>query len=385
MQYTRDRFTWLAYLMLAYFAYIMAALGPLMPFLRAELNLNYVVAGLHVTAFALGTTGAGLFGDRIAERFGRRRVFWGGGAGMVIGSVLFVGVPHELVTISASFLMGLLGSFVMVMVQASLADKYGALRSIAFTESNVAASLATVFVPLVIGFGEGTGFGWRVSLWLTVGAWVALLLVFRNERFPQPAPRPVDQRKQPLPMRFWLYWLVIFFSVSVEWCLGFWGADFLENRAGLGRVTASTLMSVFFAAMVVGRLIGSRLTRRMESSGLLIAASAIVVIGFPLFWLAQVPLLNVIGLFISGIGIANLYPLTLSVATSIDPARSNTASARASLGAGAAILITPQILGAIADQIGIYGAFGIAAVLSLVVTALAVLARRVPVTTAARA
>lgn len=32
--FVRDRFTWLAYIMLGYFAYLQAALGPALPFLR---------------------------------------------------------------------------------------------------------------------------------------------------------------------------------------------------------------------------------------------------------------------------------------------------------------------------------------------------------------
>ena len=52
--FTRDRFTWLAYLLLAFYTFLEAALGPLMPFLRAELALNYTCGGLHFSAFALG-------------------------------------------------------------------------------------------------------------------------------------------------------------------------------------------------------------------------------------------------------------------------------------------------------------------------------------------
>ena len=52
--FLRDRFTWLAYLMLAYFAYLQAVLGPLVPFLRDELHLSYTVSGLHLSAFSIG-------------------------------------------------------------------------------------------------------------------------------------------------------------------------------------------------------------------------------------------------------------------------------------------------------------------------------------------
>ena len=376
MPFTRDRYTWLAYFMLGYFAYIMAALGPLMPFLRAELNLSYTIAGLHVTVFALGMTIAGALTDRLAERFGRATVFWGGGLMMAVAAFLFINVPNEFVTISSSFFMGMFGSFLQIMIQSTLAERYGHLRSIALSEANFVASLSTALVPLAIGFGESSGIGWRVALWVGIATWVGLRFVYRHDNPPATQTRSqttgAAPQARPMPRIFWIYWAVIFFSVAVEWCIGFWGADFLENGVGLERVAASTLMAVFLGAMTVGRLIGSRLTRRVEAKRLLTYAGGIVMLGFPLFWLAQVPILNIIGLFISGLGIANLYPLTVSITTSVDPERSNTASARSSMGAGLAVLIMPQILGAIADRVGISGAFGVAAILVVCIVGLTI-------------
>ena len=70
--FNRDRFTWLAYGMLSYYAFMQAAPGLLMPFLRDELNLSYTVSGLHFTAFSLGMVISGLITDRLAARWGRR-------------------------------------------------------------------------------------------------------------------------------------------------------------------------------------------------------------------------------------------------------------------------------------------------------------------------
>ena len=73
----RDRFTWLAYLLLALYGYFINILGPLTPFLKDELGLSYTVSSLHFTAFAAGmllVREAGGFvsdfrgGDRAIER-----------------------------------------------------------------------------------------------------------------------------------------------------------------------------------------------------------------------------------------------------------------------------------------------------------------------------
>jgi fucose permease len=161
----------------------------------------------------------------------------------------------------------------------------------------------------------------------------------------------------------------VFLSVSVEWCVVFWGADFLDNTVGLSKEDASTLMSVFFAAMVIGRVSGSRLSRALPIGPLLLGAALVAVTGFFPFWLAPLAALNIAGLFLAGLGIANLFPLTLSTASgAVPPRQVNAASSRITLAAGLAILITPQVLGSLADQIGIRSAFAVAAAFLLVAT-----------------
>ena len=55
MEFRRDRVTWMAYAMLAWFAYLQAAPGLVVPHLRDELDIGYGVGGLHVAAFATGS------------------------------------------------------------------------------------------------------------------------------------------------------------------------------------------------------------------------------------------------------------------------------------------------------------------------------------------
>jgi fucose permease len=376
--FVRDRFTWLAYLMLAYFAYLQAALGPLMPFLRAELNLNYTLAGLHFSAFALGMVLAGVTGDRFARRWGRWPVFWGGGAGMAAGALCLVLGRQVAITVAGAFIMGWLGAFLLVMIQAGLADRHAEARAVALTESNVGASISAGLAPVFVGLFQRLGFGWRGALVLAV--LVLALIGARFLRLTIPGARQGSTHSGPsirgLPLSFWAYWVVLVLCVSVEWCLVFWGADFLENTLGMSKVNAATTMSIFFLAMVLGRLAGSRLSRGMSSATLLLFALSISLAGFPVFWLARLAPLNIAGLFVAGFGVANLFPLTLSVAVGLDPQQSDMASARISLGAGLAILIAPLALGWTADQVDIQNAYGIVALLLVLAIAVAVLARR---------
>ena len=162
----------------------------------------------------------------------------------------------------------------------------------------------------------------------------------------------------------------------VIWGLVFWGADFLANTVGLSKVSAVSVMSMFFLAMVMGRYIGSHLTRVMPSTSLLLIALGISLVGFPIFWLAPLAPVNLAGLFIAGFGVANLFPLTMATAVGVASQQSDVASARVSLGAGLAILIAPLLLGWTADQLTIRNAYGIVTVLLVGAIAVAAVTNR---------
>jgi len=342
------------------------SLGPIMPFVRAELSLNYTVTGLHVTSFALGMVIAGVTGASVAQRLGRRRLFWGAGIGMVSGGILLSIAQVAPLTIFGTFIMGWIGTYLLVMIQSTLADEHGDNSAIALTESNIVASLLAAIVPIVVGVGAGTVLTWRIGIGVGAVLWLSVFLLNRDMHFPavQVDDTDTDSGKR-LPRLFWWYWVLIFLGVAVEWCVVFWSVDFLDTVVGLPTEQAASVLSVFLVAMIMGRVLCSRLTYRYAARHLLWLAIGLVAVGFPMFWLAQVSWLNIIGLFIVGLGIANTFPLGLSIASRVGQRASDLASSRISLAAGLAILLIPQILGSTADVVGIFNAFAIVPVFLL--------------------
>jgi len=352
--------------MLAYFAYLQAVLGPVMPFLRDEMDLSYTVGGLHFSALALGMVLAGLTGDYLLQRWGRQVIFWAGGGGMALGAIVVALGRHPALTILGAGVMGFLGTLLMTTIQSALADRHGPNRAIALTESNVAASLAAGLLPLLVGGFERIGLGWRAGLYVAALVWALALFGLRHEPVPA-APPPEDpiatespgRKRHTLPGLFWAYWVVLVLGVAVEWSVVSWGADFLVNVRAMRKADASLIMTLFFLAMVTGRASGSRLTRLMDTSRLMLAVLGVSTVGLLLFVLPPLPALSVIGLFVAGLGISNLFPFMLSIAVSTAAAHSDRASARVALGAGLAILLAPQTLGWTADQTDIQAAYGL--------------------------
>ncbi len=363
--FTRTRITWLAYSMLAYIGFSQAILGPLMPFLRSELNLNYTQGGFFSAAIACGLIFTGLFAGWLAHHISRQVLFWGGGAVLAIG-ITALGMSHQFeLALLAVLGMGIGGSLAQVMVQAILSDQHGEQRAIALTEANVAASLSGTLTPLVLSGLQRVGMDWRAISIITILALAVLALSFRRDSIPNSAVSIIatSGKEGGLPFAFWLYWIVLFFMVATEMSLAVWSTDFFISVVGLTRTDAVLAFGVFPAAMLTGRFAGSRLTRSWSSLPLLYATLGLTLIGLPLFWLARTPALNILGLFITGLGIANQYPLTMSIAVGIAGEKTNQASARVTLAVGTALLTAPLVLGRLADSMGLQRAFGMVIVL----------------------
>jgi fucose permease len=95
------------------------------------------------------------------------------------------------------------------------------------------------------------------------------------------------------------------------------------------------------------------------------------------FWRTESVLVGLSGLFFTGLGVANLYPLILSLAIGAANGSTVQASARATLASGTAILALPLALGRLADAVGIRLAYGIVVVLLISVFLISQIAGRI--------
>ena len=161
--FIRDRFTWTAYLLLGYFAYLQGLQGPIMPLLREELQLSYASGSMHLSAAASGMVCIGVFGDKIVQRLGVHMALWGGALGMTLGALGLMFGTQLALTMASTTIMGISGSLLLVAQQTALAHHHGQRSAIAFTEGNIAASLCVMLAPLAIGALLEAGLSWRMA------------------------------------------------------------------------------------------------------------------------------------------------------------------------------------------------------------------------------
>lgn len=375
----RDRFTWLAYVSLAFYGYFLNVLGPITPFLKAELGLTYTVSSLHFTAFAVGILLIGLGGHLLIQRLGHHRSLWLGLFGISLSALFLLLGKNPLITIGSSFLMGLIGSLILAIVPAALSDQHGERKAVALTEANVIASLFATSAPLLVGWLAGS-IGWRWALGLPAFFPILMLLgLGRNSSEATTSTQPETHKaSQPLPVLFWIYWAAIVLAVSVEFCMVFWSANYLEQVLGLAKANAAQAVSLFLGAMIVGRVLGSRLVQRFSTRAVVSVSIIVAGIGFLLFWRAETLWIGLSGLFLTGLGVANLYPLILSLAINAADGNTVQAGARATLASGTAILALPLLLGSFADAVGIRLAYSVVLLLLVSVFLISQIAGRNP-------
>lgn len=374
--FARDRLTFLTYGMAIVFGFAVAAMGPAMPLLREDLGISRTVGGLHFTALAAGAVLAGVVVERFVQAWGRRVVFWVGGAGVAAGSLL-IGVGwHPAVTLPGAVVAGCCGSAALVASQATLSDRHPNHRPVVLTEINTAMSVGTVTPALLVGALVAVNAGWRAAFVAPLAALALLVALLRAETFPPVVALESSGPRRRLPAAYWLFWAAFIPSVGAEWCLGAWGADYLVDIAGTSEASASFLMTAFFGAMVIGRLVGGKVAQFITPLPLLLGTTLIGLSGVILFWASQTVFLVVGGLLISGLGISMQFPMLLSLALGTAPGHVDVAAARISIGAGGSVMVAPLVLGAIADQVGIRAAFGMVPGLAICVVVLAALGER---------
>jgi predicted MFS family arabinose efflux permease len=348
----RDAATWFAYLLLAFFTFLLNIQGNILPFLQVELGLGYGTVALHSSAIAVGMILTGLTGERVIGRVGRAAALAMGGLGAAAGAILLCLATAAWVSIGACFVLGAAGSLIPSVVPAMLAQIHGRHRDRALTELSAACYAFAVMAPLSMSAALGLGLGWRGAVLAGVAAGLAILLVGRAARLPE-AP-PADRGEARLPVTYWVCWLLLAMVVAIEFSVLLWAPAYLHRVVGLSPAVAAGSAAVFAVAMLAGRIGGSAMVGRLATPVLYAGALLVTLAGFALYWLGAAPWIAVGGLAVIGLGTALLYPLSLGMALeAAGPRRAAQASARVMLAVGIAILTAPLALGAVADRIGL--------------------------------
>ncbi len=349
--YRRGRETWVAFAALFAFGLLNALLGPALPHLRQTEHLSYVVGSLHQVAFALGGMTAGVLATRSAADRRRTIVVGLGGAA---ASALLLGYGHTFaLTLLGAFLVSGCATAALIRMWAWVADLHRGHRAVAMTEGEVAVSLAGIVTPALLSVFAASALSWRFAFVATAVLVFAAAVAVRATRVAGASPRPRseqrdsgDARPRPSGRRTLM---TIFAIVSLEFTLSFWAASYLHDDVRITQGAAAAMVSALYAANLVGRLLTSRLARRMPAAKVFLLSLATALAGIPILLAAHNAAVAVLGLGVTGAGIGGLFPLASSLHVASSHRSADQALGQILTVAGLGEIIGPLLAGAIAQ------------------------------------
>lgn len=288
-------------------------LGPMLPILIARWALNDTQAGnLFLVQFLSSLVGVQLAGV-LLSLLGFRPSF-------LLGLLLMAGGASTLLMGSAGVgmasvaLYGLGLGLIVPTDNLLIAEISSTSRSAAVSLLNffwgIGAVLCSVMVAWAAAHGTLPFFMGSVSLFL-------LLLAFAVWRLPFPlaetskAGKPAWREMLASPT-LWLFAAVFFLYPGAETAVGGWIGSYVSRLGPRGAEVSSWMPAFFWAALTLGRGLGTLLLSRVPEHRVLRAGFATGSAGIVLMlWSATLP--GVIGgALITGLSYATLYPITVA-------------------------------------------------------------------------
>ena len=350
----------MVYAQLGLLGFFVVGFGPTQALLRDEQGTSLAISGLHATAYAVAGIFAAASTPILVRRFGRSLVITAAVAVFCLGALGYTLPLGPWITVTSVLVFAFAVGNLLICLSSFLFDHQGAAGPSSMTQANALAAFTGILAPVVIGFGALTFLTWRVGIWFVLIALVGLeIFRIRYAAVFNVMLGHADERTRIRDLPRALWWSVVLVALfsAVEMTTMLWSADLLRVRGNSSPAQAAALVSAVTIGLLLGRVIGSRLSQRYAIDSLLRVGVVVALIGFGIAWSQPNVVAVTVGLFIVGLGISLNWPLGVARATAASGNRSTQATSLVSLFGSIALAIVPFTLGATADAVGIHLAF----------------------------
>lgn len=241
--------------------------GPTLPPMLAELNIDYGTGGNIFFGEYFGFVVATLITGILADRYGLKLVMLLAGIFLAIGVAGYSSLSTASLLSASLFIIGMgLGAFELgpnAIIVGLYHERKGLYLNLMSVMHGLGSTLAPLFASLLFSFG---------STWRTVYRWDlvligVLVLATILLRFPKSEEKaaldfqtvPRVAFRQDLPF----YYSAMMVYVAAEIGLASWLVVYLQDARVVSVVTSNQFLALFFAMLMLGRLIGGFIVHRM--------------------------------------------------------------------------------------------------------------------------
>jgi len=234
--------------------------GPTLPAMLAEMNINYATGGNIFFGEYLGFLIATMLTVIIADKVGLKSVLIFAGVCLVIGVSGYSTFQNTLLLSISLFTIGLgLGAFELG-PNAVIVEIYKERKGLFLNLMAVLHGLGSLAAPLFVSWLFSQGISWRIAYRWDLALIALFLIVAFVLRFPKAEEKTqIDFRhirsiafKGTLPV----FYFAIAIYVAAEIGVASWLVAYLQDFRGSTESTSNLSLSLFFALLMIGRLIG---------------------------------------------------------------------------------------------------------------------------------
>ena len=309
----------LIFLFIIYAAFISlglpdSLLGVAWPQMAGDFQVDYSSAGIISMTVAVCTVISSLQTARISRKIGTGRLILGSVLFTAIGLIGFAFTQNFLFLIVSAMPLG----FGAGAIDTSLNDYVAAnLKAHHMNWLHAFWGVGATLGPVIMGIVLNNHFSWRNG-YLIIGC-IQLALVFvlffslplwkRNQ---QKALKESEEGATPV-QAIWkragviLSLLSFVVYVGLEGTIFLWGSSYLIEVKSLSAVTASFIISIFFASLTAGRIISGFITFWVTNQRLLIVSQITLLIGILIVAIGRGGILYG-GFILIGLGCAAIFP-----------------------------------------------------------------------------
>ncbi len=298
------------------FGIALVLLGTLfgLPEMRARLQLDLVRQGNLQALLLFGVFLATVVVGPLIDRFGNKAV-------LAISSVLvalalagFASANSFHSAIAYALLLGIGGGGLNTSTNVLVSDVYGDDRGPMLNVLGIFFGVGALLIPMLTSIVAA-----KIGAVMLSAAAVATLCALAYMLLPFPAAREAHSfswREAARVARYpgvLLFAFLLFFESGNEASLNGWTSTW-TGGLGAPEKTATAVLAAFQASMMAGRILAARLLRTITKPRLVFASGAGAVVGCAIMLLARSVSLMAVGVVLTGVAFAAIYPTTLAMA-----------------------------------------------------------------------
>lgn len=337
--------------------------GAILPHIIEEAGINYSVAGGLLSAFAIGNLFASFVNPPLAAKIGRKATICILSAFIPVMLFVITIIPPVPVLYLAFGLLGI-GRGSVSIINNSVVNDNSDGKPAALNILHMVFAIGAFLSPFMTSACVALGFGWRMPVYIIIAGFVIACIGYAGMKLDYDTTKTANkadatQNTTAKPFYrcalFYIMGLLLFLYLGLENCVNGWFVTYFKSMGIMSDAYATNLVSVTWIMVMLGRLITARISAYVNKNKLILGYCIATAIFFVM--LIATHNLVVITVAIAGLGLffAGIYPTTVSSVGNILKG-SNTGMSMLLAMAALGGIVTPQVIGIVADYAGMNAA-----------------------------